>query len=1246
MTRRHILLPLALALLAADCTVKLGLDPHARITCDTNGECPSGYTCNTDVGRCVATDRSDVSPPVVDNLTPTASFCNLACVEAWLAFDVDEPLAGPPRIAFPDGRAFELTAPWTLESRHFEVVYHRSDDYSDPQGVALPVNGLLEDLSGNAFSGPLGATVTFDFVPPTVFSPSIDLMPGPDNLLPHADLERANHDTVVRLSFVASEPLDDVTLSTVPDLAPVATCTNDQDTSFTCLLSLAAAPDGLEAVCSVQATFTDRAGNPNGATLGQFFFDTISPQAKLPLQVTLTRNPWGSESEGAEPGMRIEGALGALDPDDWAIFYGDAAGLEELGRVRANADGAFGGPDSTPVVTLLVADRADVFLRAVDSAGNASDPPTPVADVHWIATLAGRDSFDLTGNPNELVAHRWLAPTPAAVDAEPILAPEALWAEDGGTLETLGGGRWRLVSRPAMPVARSTRFASDPRSGRVFMYGGTRSYIGSTVTFNDLWMLDRDGWHLQIVYDAIDIRPSMSYRGAFAFDTDRARLVLYEPNRSDIVSGCGTWETTENMRQLVGGSEAVGVYPSGCPTDGLAVYDPAHKVTVLSAGGSLVWHWNGVRWTPHCDASPCTDTAPPTLTFFDVVYDSAAERAVLLGFVSDGASPPQATGSLEMWAWDGLAWTDLCPGGCTGTPAPRSYFSATFDPVQNGVMLTGGCPTANGNLRCGSGSGAHAYDDTWLWHGATWTCLGSTPCNTPTTGSGGDIPWRSLIFDTAREKALWSDGNIAFAWSGNAWTPTPLGSNAKLPFAVCGAAMAAYPGLDEIVLAGGVREGPLVSNQTRVWNGGWWDGAISTNTPPARFGATMAPTPASTTLLFGGSDGTTTLNDTWEWTNAGWVQSCTTVPCTSTPDARVNALMAFDPAANLTWLHGGTPSVLSPLVDVWQWTGTDWENRSTSVLPDPVSGGACWLGYGAAAAYHGLVVSTGALLDFDCTGDYFGQTLAWQNGAWTAQPLGPAPSPPRSAFGLAFDATRDKLVLFGGVPVNLYVVNVGSPTNTICLPGEHACSDTWQWDGVRWSRLEPVDPNQDSVPIARFAHAMTSAPDGSYILAFGGVPSNGTQCPDQDASYLGDTWMWEGGGRARPGHTFHVPLAASGNDAADELVDVLMHWRAGGRGSDNAGTAVDGAALWVWDVDHWRELKRDNAARPGALGTLSWRASDEVVPPTPAWPRRLFAGPRREAVFAVAPVAANGTATDYGTVVTDYVEVEVQYRRH
>src|SRR5262249_6309888 len=129
------------------------------------------------------------------------------------------------------------------------------------------------------------------------------------------------------------------------------------------------------------------------------------------------------------------------------------------------------------------------------------------------------------------------------------------------------------------------------------------------------------------------------------------------------------------------------------------------------------------------------------------------------------------------------------------------------------------------------------------------------------------------------------------------------------------------------VLFGGTNLSSALAD-TWEWEGTRWTRRAPANTPPARRGHALACDLArGRTLLFGGSSGNSALADTWEWDGANWTQR---FPAQS-PSARSGHALASDIIRNRTVLFGGWSTVGSNLVmlaDTWEWDGANWLQRA------------------------------------------------------------------------------------------------------------------------------------------------------------------------------------------------------------------------------------------------------------------------------------------------------------------------------
>ena len=73
----------------------------------------------------------------------------------------------------------------------------------------------------------------------------------------------------------------------------------------------------------------------------------------------------------------------------------------------------------------------------------------------------------------------------------------------------------------------------------------------------------------------------------------------------------------------------------------------------------------------------------------------------------------------------------------------------------------------------------------------------------------------------------------------------------------------------------------------------------------------------------------------------------------------------------------------------------------------------------------------------------------------------------RSHHALAYDRTRERVVLFGG------------------FDGTDSLADTWEWNGVDWTQGSPM-----TAPVARRLHAMDYDQLNGEVVLFGGLDNN------------------------------------------------------------------------------------------------------------------------------------------------------------
>jgi hypothetical protein len=254
-------------------------------------------------------------------------------------------------------------------------------------------------------------------------------------------------------------------------------------------------------------------------------------------------------------------------------------------------------------------------------------------------------------------------------------------------------------------------------------------------------------------------------------------------------------------------------------------------------------------------------------------------------------------------------------------------------------------------------------------------------------------------------------------WNGSSWTKITTGL-LNTPQARTDAAIAYDPASGRVVMFGGGCSLPLLScnlNDTWTWNPAtktWTQVQANTllplgNQPGQRTGARMALDSAGHLILFGGSNGSTSFNDTWKFNGTGWTQLVANGSA-GQPTARYDAGMARDSGGTVV-LFGGTDGS-SAFKDTWRWNGSVWTAVSVTG-PSARSAPAVTACGGTSCGASVLVLFGGA----DGAGNPLGDSWGWSGSAWTLLSVGGGATGPvaRSAAAATADGSGAMLI-FGG----------------------------------------------------------------------------------------------------------------------------------------------------------------------------------------------------------------------------------------
>lgn len=473
-----------------------------------------------------------------------------------------------------------------------------------------------------------------------------------------------------------------------------------------------------------------------------------------------------------------------------------------------------------------------------------------------------------------------------------------------------------------------------------------------------------------------------------------------------------------------------------------SAFDAAHGRTVIFGGydgqNNLgdTWAYDGRRWI---DLAPAT--SPSARLGFGMAYDSLRARVVVFGG-DDGSAALNDT-----WEFDGATWTAI---STAASPSARTEHAMAYSSGSAETVLFGGYD-ANGLLR----------NDRWKYNGVTWVQQSGPAASRPPARTSHAMAYdaargRMVMFGGQNDVAAFSD---TWEHDGNSWIAIPAAGTP--PPALIYHSMAYDSARARVVMFGGYNASP----DTWEFDGAQWTVVSSPQSPGGRELPSLAyDSYRGRCVMFGGD----MRSDTWEFDGATWGE----VASVTNPGPRYDTAMEGDVTRSFAVLFGGE-GPQGRTNDTWHFDGSSWIRRHPVVNPQVRSGHAMAFDLGRAKT---LLFGGGGGNGVGLLGD----TWEYDGSNWTN--AAPAASPPaRLAHAMAYDITRGRTVLFGGL-----------------LAGAVPAGDVWEYDGVTWTPVPGV------MPPARWAHAMAYDAGRQRMVMFGGRSSFGL------LGAHNDTWEYDG----------------------------------------------------------------------------------------------------------------------------------------
>lgn len=929
-----------------------------------------------------------------------------------------------------------------------------------------------------------------------------------------------------------------------------------------------------------QVTATDRARNVGVSVVGTPFVvdrsspagPALDPAPESRRRAVYLREPYRPGPSGSfEPYFAIRGGEGVVEANATVLVL-DGPDPETASRIAVVFADERG---SLPETQLVSGDLGRIYLLEVDEAGNPSssvhdiDRAHLVRDVTWTGSFAGRIPRSTLGNPHVFETRRWFLDVLRQGDAEERGAADGIATEEGsgpsleGWVTTSGGGSWRSPEPIAAPPRRFWGGASrDVASGRILFYGGRVDSFGSCdETGNEscggVWSFN-GGRFERVAAAGMAGTPVARSRHAQVYDSRRDELVVF--------AGRGR---------------------PGCT-------DPDSN----NCGDTWVFdRTNG--WTERNPPGP----TPARRHRHAMAYDAARSETILFGGIENAGEVCDSDGEDQFcsatWKWDGEAWTVAVAASSTApAPTSRRGHSMAYDPVREQIVLFGGQPALGETC-----DGESDYcRDTWLWDGTGWTQAGqgalqpqpsgredSSMAFSPEHGGvvlfGGDSgPGNTCDGGDRWCDALWS-------WTGQAWERLePAFANLPKPVGRSGHSMEVDPTGRLIVFGGrrvlddrlGSNRGDCTSGQTALCTGVWAfqevpgvEGSRGFWSELTGFFAAREPSPREEhgmahasglglTVLFGGEGNFPpfagiTFGDTWLWNGFYWTEDLRE----PSPSPRDGHHLYWDEAISRLTSVGGKFERL-PFCDGALYCGPFWQyepragwTMSTERLGPPEQGlpePRADFGMAFDASRRRLILAGGVRLG----GAELADAFMYEGSTWVPSPTAPSE---RRGVTMTWNSSEDLAVAFGGelrfeLPFEASDCPVGtSPIDRGVIP---ACyrGDTWIWHpGTEtWTVNLPHDPTALDRPSPRSQATLVYVPEREEALLFAGL---GPDCPSSDQ--CNDLWALRSGSwrEIEPSDIFgHGLPTARGRHAAAYDSDRRQMVVFGGRSGLND--------TWVW----------------------------------------------------------------------------------
>jgi hypothetical protein len=585
-----------------------------------------------------------------------------------------------------------------------------------------------------------------------------------------------------------------------------------------------------------------------------------------------------------------------------------------------------------------------------------------------------------------------------ATAAHAALAPAAGTASDG---------TWTHFPAVTLPDGEeSGSFVYDAPRARLLVFGG-RTVTGPS---NKVWALSLMGPPQWTLITPLGTPPVPRYTQTMVYDSARDRLLVFGGTSDGTTAFSDLWELT-----LSGVPAWNQLSPVNAPPGRIAhvaVYDPAGDRMILFGGYNAGFKndtWQlALAGTPTWSQLNPSGALPIPRDFSTAIYDPVGQRMVMFGGNASANGVPPAHPVNDTWALSLVgspAWTQLPTGF---GPSARLAHESFYDPMRHRLLIMGG---TDGTTWLNDVA-ALTLDPVLVWSPIL-------PAGTPPGPRSGEaFVWdpaadRAIVFAGKSLTGIYADAFSLNLSGSPEWAPLAPAPPARL------AHRPIYdPVRNRLVQFAGITGPSPLTFVNDTWalpldGSNHWtllDTPGSTRPAPRASHVDVHDAAHDRMILFGGNDDSNLYNDVWTYELAA--QTWTLIaPAGTPPSPRESMAGVYDAARSRLLVFGG-----------WNGTASLNESWELDFLPTPTWKPFTVLGtppparFGHTMVYDGprdrLVVyggSDNATLYGDAWTVNLGGTPAWTQ-------LAPAGTPPDGRFGhnAMYDGLRDRMIVFGG----------------------------------------------------------------------------------------------------------------------------------------------------------------------------------------------------------------------------------------